>query len=239
MHLSIHHDSDAANAAAAARLSKWLTSPGIRHVMLAGGNSPIQLYGLIANLHLRLDHLQLFVLDEYVGVPDDEPRNCANLIRRTAALPWGVPSAQYFTVRSNAAEAAASVQAHEARIEAAGGLDVIVLGLGQNGHLGFNEPGSPEDSRARLVDLEPISIAANRQWFQGDYAPTRGATVGLRTILAARHVLVLAYGPHKSAAVEAMVRGLRSPNCPASLLQGHPSVHLVLDEAAAHRLKAS
>lgn len=237
MHLSIHHDSDLANAAAAAQFSNWLTSPGIRNVMLAGGNSPIQLYGLIAQRKLRLNHLQLFVLDEYVGVPPDEPRNCANLIRQTATLPWHVPAEQYYTVNSEAAAAAASVQQHEARIEAAGGLDVIVLGLGQNGHLGFNEPGSAEDSRARIVVLEPISIAANRQWFQGDYAPARGATVGLRTILAARHVLVLAYGPHKSAAVEAMVRGPRSSNCPASFLQGHPDVHLVLDEAAAHRLQ--
>ena len=122
---------------------------------------------------------------------------------------------------------------HERKITAAGGLDVIVLGLGQNGHLGFNEPGSAEDSVGRLLDLETISIDANRRWFGGDHAPSKGVTVGMKTILAARHVLIMAHGAHKTAAVKAMVEGPRDPQCPASLLQGHPDTHVFLDEAAA------
>src|SRR6185436_13253059 len=117
------------------------------------------------------------------------------------------------------------------------GLDVLVLGLGQNGHLGFNEPGSAEDSAARVLDLDPISIEANRKWFGGDYAPARGATVGMKTILAARRILIMAYGAHKTVAVKAMVEGPRGPACPASLLQGLPNVHVFLDVAAARDLK--
>ena len=112
----------------------------------------------------------------------------------------------------------------------------MILGLGQNGHLGFNEPGSAENSTARVLELDAISVEANRTWFGGDYAPARGVTVGMKTILAARRILLLAYGPHKAAAAEMMIRGPRTPKCPASLLQGHPQVEIILDHAAAQRL---
>ncbi|MDX1961633.1 MAG: glucosamine-6-phosphate deaminase [Pirellulales bacterium] len=224
-----------ANNAASQQLSAWLTDAATRTVMLAAGNTPLELYRLIAQRQLSLSHLTLFALDEYVGVPLDEPRNCANLLRRTAVQPWGVPESQYHYVSSDPAEAASSVKAHEERIAAAGGLDVLILGLGQNAHLGFNEPGSAEDGPGRLLDLDAISIEANRQWYGGDYAPAQGATVGMKAILAARKILIMAYGPHKRAAVRGMLQGPRGPACPASLLRGHPAVHVYLDEAAVNQ----
>lgn len=222
-----------ANQAAAELLTEWMLQPGVRNVMLAAGNTPLELYQRIGSRGLRSDHLSLHALDEYVGVPVDEPRNCANLIRRTAVEPWGVPMERYFSVSSDPEEAEWSVLDHERRIENAGGLDVVVLGLGQNGHLGFNEPGSKRDCGARVLDLDPISIEANRKWFGGDYAPSRGATIGMRTLLSARRVLVMAYGLHKAAAVKAMVLGPSSPSCPASFLKDHPNTTLFLDTAAA------
>lgn len=239
MKVQVFASPDAANAAAADLFAVWLTTPDTRNVMLAAGNTPLALYRLVAGRGLALSQFSVFALDEYVGVPPDEPRNCANLIRRTAAEPWGVPPERYFTVSSREADALESVRRHEQRIAAAGGLDVLVLGLGQNGHLGFNEPGSAEDSAARVLDLDPVSVEANRQWFGGGYAPARGVTVGMRTILAARRILLLAFGPHKAAAVRAMVEGPPSPQCPASLLQGHPEVHVFLDTAAAAGLRSA
>jgi glucosamine-6-phosphate deaminase len=236
MKTMIFPDRNQANTAAADLLAKWLTAPQTRNVMLPGGNTPLPLYQLVAARNLPMQQLNIFALDEYVGVPLDEPRNCANLIRRTAVEPWSVPSSQYFSISSAEAEAATSVARHEQRIAAAGGLDILVLGLGQNGHLGFNEPGSAEDSPGRVVELDAVSIAANRQWFNGDYVPSRGATAGLKTLLAARHILMLAYGSHKSAAVRAMIEGPRTEQCPASLLQGHRDVHVFLDHAAATAL---
>ena len=108
-----------------------------------------------------------------------------------------------------------------------------MLGLGQNGHLGFNEPGSAPDSRGRVLDLDPVSIAANKKWFSGDYAPAKGATVGLKTILEARRVLILAFGPHKAKAVRGMALEASSDRCPASFLQRHPCVYAFLDKDAA------
>lgn len=234
--LTILPDAAQANAAAADRLASWLTDPATRRIMLAAGNTPLDLYRRIAERHLSLAHLEAFALDEYVGVPVDEPRNCAGLIRRTAIDPWGIPASRYHTIHPQPAEALASVRAHEAKLRDAGGLDVLVLGLGQNGHLGFNEPGSTRDSTARVLDLETISIEANRKWFGGDYAPAQGVTVGLSTILAARHILILAYGTPKAAAVQAMVEGPVSAACPASFLREHPATWVFLDTAAAARL---
>jgi glucosamine-6-phosphate deaminase len=230
---SIHSQPDAANTAAADCLADWLVSPATRNVMVAAGNTPLELYRRIASRRLKLSHLNVFALDEYVGVPIAEPRNCGNLLRRSVAQAWGIPPNQFHAVSSLESDALASVIAHEQLIERAGGLDVIVLGLGQNGHVGFNEPGSTEDSPARVLGLEPVSIEANQQWFGGDYAPAKGATVGLKTILAARHVLIVAYGSPKAAAVKAMIDGPRRADCPASFLQGHADARVFLDEPAA------
>lgn len=233
MNLSISPNKDLANAAAADLLAGWLTAPDTRTVMVAGGNTPLDLYRRVAERRLALANLTVFALDEYVGVPLDQPRNCANLLRRKVADAWGIPADRFFTVSSLEQEALASVQAHERRIAAAGGLDIVVLGLGQNGHLGFNEPGSAPDSTGRILDLDATSIEANREWFGGEYTPTKGVTVGLRTILAARKVLILAFGAHKIAAVKQMVKGPVSVDCPASLLQRHPCVQAFFDEEAA------
>jgi len=235
--VSIHATADEANAAAADCLADWLTDPRTRTFMPAAGNTPLELYRRIAERRISLGALTVFALDEYVGVPLDEPRNCANLMRRCVQEAWRIPADQFHTISSLEAEALASVREHEQKIMAAGGIDVLVLGLGRNGHLGFNEPGSAADSTGRVLDLERISIAANREWFGGDYAPAKGVTVGLKTILAAERILILAFGSHKSAAVQAMVEGDRDVRCPASLLQGHPGVRLFLDQDAAAGLR--
>lgn len=201
--------------------------------MVAGGHTPLPLYQAVAEQDLDAIGLSISVLDEYVGVPRTDPRNCTNLLRATVAKAWRIPPENFFGLSSEEAGAEAAVLDHERRIHATGGLDAIVLGLGKNGHLGFNEPGSAKDSRARVLDLDPISIHANREWFGGEYAPARGATVGLRTILGARRVLLLAFGTAKAEAVHAMVRGPRSSACPASFLQNHPEAHVFLDDLAA------
>jgi glucosamine-6-phosphate deaminase len=234
VHVSVHRTPEDAGAAAADLLAAWL--PDARTAMVAGGASPLDLYRRVAERRLNLGGLEVFVLDEYVGVPTDEPGTCGNLLRSAVADAWGIPPERFHAVSPAASEAPASVRRHEALVAAAGGIDVIVLGLGRNGHLGFNEPGSTAGSVARLVELEPVSVQANREWFGGRHAPAVGATVGLRTVLSARRALVVAFGAHKADALRAMVEGPVSERCPASLLQRHPDTHLFVDEAAAASL---
>ncbi len=237
MKIEVSESPPLANAAAAADLARSLLSPEARSLVVAGGNTPLELYRLIAGRSLSLGRLHIFVLDEYAGVPLEDPRTCTNLLRRTVQEAWKIPPEHFHPLSSLEKEALASVRDEERRIAALGGPDLAVLGIGPNGHLGFNEPGSPADSAARLVDLEPSSVEANRRWFGGEHAPARGATLGLKTILAAKHILLLAYGSSKAEAVKKMVDGPRSERCPASWLQGHPEVKVFLDRAAAARLQ--
>ena len=183
--LSIHATADEANAAAADCLADWLADPATRTFMAAAGNTPLELYRRISERRIPLGALSVFVLDEYVGVPLDEPRNCANLLRRCVQEAWGIPADRFHAISSLEAEALASVCEHERKIAAAGGIDVLVLGLGRNGHLGFNEPYSASNSTGRVLDLDRISVEANREWFGGDSSPQSGRTVGLKTNLTA------------------------------------------------------
>jgi glucosamine-6-phosphate deaminase len=235
--VQIFQDSQSATVFAADWLVHQLTSPGIRNVMLAGGNTPLALYAEVAARRAPLEHLTAFALDEYVGVPLAEPRNCANLILERAVKPWGIPSDRYHTISSIETEAQSSIAAHEEKIKRAGGLDVVILGLGKNGHIGFNEPGSDANVEGRLVPLSEVSINANREWFGGVYAPSMGVTTGMKTILAAEKILLLAFGPAKAAAVAAMLEMPPSASCPASFLQTHPETLIVLDQAAAENLR--
>ncbi|MGE0455270.1 MAG: 6-phosphogluconolactonase [Vicinamibacteria bacterium] len=225
-------DAGAGTLAAADALCGWLEAGLVKRLMLAAGRTPLPLYAEVARRRPGLAGLEVFVLDEYVGVPLEHPRTCSNLLRRHVQQAWGVAPERYHALSSLESDALASVLAHELKLDRAGGLDAIVLGLGTNGHLGFNEPGSDPAGGARVLALEPVSIAANRDWFGGEHAPALGASVGLRTVLGARRALLVAFGAEKAAAVRAMLRGPREAACPASWLRGHPDAHVFLDEAA-------
>ena len=237
MHVHVRDEAEDAVREAAALLDSWIRGGAVKSLMVAGGNTPVPLYEEIARRGVPVNGLHVHVLDEYVGVPRTNPRTCTNLLRRTVAEAWGVEPSRFFGLSSEAQDAEARVLEHERRVADAGGLDGVVLGLGRNGHLGFNEPGSEADTAARVLDLDPVSIQANREWFGGEHAPERGATVGLATILGARHVLLLAFGAAKADAVAAMIRGPRASACPASFLQGHPDAHVFLDRASAIHLE--
>lgn len=172
------------------------------------------------------------VLDEYAGLAPGDRRSLTAWLRKELLDPIGVAPSSLLAFDSQGAADREGARM-EAAIAARGSIDLAIVGLGPNGHLGFNEPGSTADSAARLLDLDTTSIEANRAWFGGDYAPRQGATVGLRTILGSRRVLLLAFGAAKANAVRAMINGPGATSCPASFLQSHPDAHVFLDEAAA------
>jgi glucosamine-6-phosphate deaminase len=234
MHVTIYPSADRASRAAADVLAGWLTDA--RTLVVAGGNSPRELYRLVAELRPPVDQLHVFTLDEYLGVPVEHPGTCANLLRREVADAWGVPVDWFHWLSSRLEDAPAGIAEHERKLAALGGIDAVVLGLGKNGHLGFNEPGSSPDSLGRVLDLTPTSIAANAEWFGGEYAPDKGVTLGLGTLLAARRVLLVAFGPAKADAVHDALVTAPFHGCPASWLQRHFEARLFLDEAAAARL---
>jgi glucosamine-6-phosphate deaminase len=136
------------------------------------------------------------------------------------------------TARDIAAEAAR----YEARIQAAGGIDLQLLGIGANGHIGFNEPGSDFSSRTREVELDEATRLDNAGHFPDRAVPERAITMGIATILEARRIVLLATGKEKAAAIAAAIEGPLTTDCPASALRLHREVHVICDEAAAARL---
>jgi glucosamine-6-phosphate deaminase len=204
---------------------------------LAGGATMELLYArLAADVRveaLPVSDLTFVALDEYVGVLDaDRSSRRAELSRRVLE-PWGIEEDRLHLPPAQEATAA-RLEGFDAAITGLGGVDLQLLGLGENGHIGFNEPGTPWDTTTHLVELSEstrMAVASS----SGGVVPERAVTHGIATILQARRLMLLATGERKAAAVEAAL-GAPSPLCPASALQSHPDVLILVDEAAASRL---
>jgi glucosamine-6-phosphate deaminase len=178
-----------------------------------------------------------FNLDEYVGVAPDHPCSYWRYMREQLFNHVDMAPGAALLPRGDAADPAAEAAAYEATIAAAGGIGLQLLGLGANGHIGFNEPTSSLSSLTRIKTLTHSTRAANARFFdRPEDVPRMAITMGIGTILNADEVLLLAYGEGKAAAAAAMIEGPLSASCPASALQMHRKAVVVLDEAAASRL---
>ena len=210
---------------------------------LATGSSPMAIYDELA---ARCDaglvsfrQARGFTLDEYVGLPADHPQRYRNVIdtafaSRVDFAPGAVKGPDGLT-----ADIPAACAAYENAIREAGGVDLQILGIGTDGHIAFNEPGSSLASRTRIKTLTRQTRIDNARFFGGDVesVPTHCLTQGLATIMEARHVILVATGRRKAEAVHQLVEGPVSAMWPASILQHHPHVTVLLDDAAARRLQ--
>ncbi|BBZ31841.1 glucosamine-6-phosphate deaminase [Mycolicibacterium confluentis] len=210
---------------------------------LATGSSPVAIYDELAARYaagtLSFAAARAFTLDEYVGLPADHPETYRNVIdavfvSRVDFAPGAVQGPDGL-----AADIPAACAAYEAAIADAGGVDLQILGIGTDGHIGFNEPGSSLASRTRIKTLARQTRIDNARFFDDDIdaVPTHCLTQGLATIMDARHVVLVAIGENKAEAVEHLVEGPVSARWPATILQHHRHVTVLLDEDAAHRLQ--
>jgi glucosamine-6-phosphate deaminase len=207
---------------------------------LPTGSTPRPLYAELVRRH-REDRLSFarattFNLDEYLGLPPDHPSSFRRYIDDALVRHVDLAPDRVHAPDGAAADVAAACAAYEAAIDAAGGLDLVLLGLGEDGHIAFNEPGSSLGSRTRIKTLSAGTRAANQPAFGATSVPRHAITVGIATILAARRCLLLATGAHKAAAVALAVEGPLAGRCPASALQLHPHATVLCDEPAASRL---
>jgi glucosamine-6-phosphate deaminase len=207
---------------------------------LATGSTPLGTYRELIDRHRR-DGLsfaaaQAFLLDEYVGLPASHPESYHSVIRRefTDSVDFAAGAVHGL---DGSAYPAAEAARYDASISAAGGVDVQILGIGTDGHIGFNEPMSSLASRTRIKTLTAQTRRDNARFFAGlDEVPEHVLTQGLGTIRQARHLLLLGLGEAKADAVAAAVEGPVAAVCPASALQLHPHVTVLLDTPAASRL---
>lgn len=175
-----------------------------------------------------------FNLDDYVGVPPQHPASFPRFMNETLFDKVDVDRSRTFMPDGNASDLAREAAAFEAAIATAGGIDLQLLGIGSNGHIAFNEPGSDFASRTRLVSLAASTQVANQGPFAGgETLPEFGITMGIGTILEARRIILIATGAGKATAVARAVKGPLDPACPASILRTHRDAIMLCDRAAA------
>lgn len=209
---------------------------------LATGSTPLGLYREWIAMHktegLDFSGITTFNLDEYVGLPPEHPASYHHFMRANFFDAVNLNADRIHVPDGMAADIPAFCTSYEAAIRAAGGIDLQVLGLGRDGHIGFNEPSSSLSSRTRLKTLTPDTLAANRRFFSGgETVPHHVITMGVGTIMEARTCLLLAFGEAKAKAVAVMIEGPITAMVPASILQMHPQVIAIIDEPAASLLE--
>lgn len=210
---------------------------------VATGSSPVGIYDelgrRVSSGRVSLTQARVFMLDEYVGLGADHPQRYRNVVQRDFVAKVDIDPDAVTGPDGGAEDLPAACAAYETAIADAGGVDLQVLGIGTDGHIAFNEPGSSLASRTRIKTLTGQTRADNARFFDGDVraVPRHCLTQGIGTILDARHLLLVANGRHKAEAVHHLVEGPVSAMWPATALQLHPHVTVVVDQAAASRLQ--
>lgn len=209
---------------------------------VATGSSPVLIYDELVRRHvekgLSFAHAKAFMLDEYVGLPIDHPERYRNVIERQLASRLDFAPGAVQGPDGNAVDLPAACGAYEEMIVDAGGVDVQLLGIGTDGHIAFNEPASSLASRTRVKMLTEQTRVDNARFFDSlEQVPHYCVTQGLGTIMDAAHLLLVANGPAKAEAVAQLVEGPISAMWPATVMQWHPHVTVLLDEAAAAGLR--
>ncbi|MEZ5932228.1 MAG: glucosamine-6-phosphate deaminase [Alphaproteobacteria bacterium] len=241
MKVLIKDSEELAIADTARRLAEQVRHDPRSTLGLATGGTMTPVYLELARLHreegLSFAGITSFNLDEYVGLSPQHPQSYRQDMEQRLFAHVDIAAERTHLPAGDADDPEAEAEAYEKKVEAAGGIDLQLLGIGENGHIGFNEPSSSLGSSTRIKRLAPSTIAANRRFFEhGEPLPTHAITVGIGTIMRAKNILMLAIGEKKAEAVRAMVEGPVSAFCPASALQYHPKVTLLLDPAAASAL---
>ena len=237
MELIVRPDAEGVAEEGAQRIAAALAEEPALPIAVATGNTPIATYARLAAMQAAgeadASRLAAFQLDAYRGTPDDDPRSLWGWMRRAFVEPLGLRPDQVERLDADAEDPEAEGARFDARIAEKGGLGLAVLGLGPNGHLGFNEPPSPPDAPSRAVRLTPESVTSNAAYWGGeDRVPREAMTMGMGALLGARRVLLLVSGAHKHRVLRAAVEGPVTPDLPASFLQRHPGAVVVADRAA-------
>lgn len=244
MRVVIEPTAKAVSRNAAGRLAALVRSRPDCVLGLATGQTMVEVYRELVRRHredgLSLGGVKTFNLDEYVGVAPEDPRSFHHFMLRHLVAPTDLRPEAAHVPDGHASDLFAEAERYEGAIAEAGGLDLQLLGLGRNGHLGFNEPGSSLKSLTRVKALTRETLEANREDLGAEQhappSPNAAITMGLGTILSARACILLALGEAKADAVVAMIEGPVTARLPASALQMHRDVVVLLDEPAASKL---
>jgi len=242
MEIIIQPNAQAAAASAARYVARVLKEKPEGVLGLATGSTPLPLYETLIGMHqakeLDLSRITTFNLDEYVGLAGDHPASYCHFMHEHFFQHLPIEAARIHIPDGMARDIPSACAAYEDAIREAGGIDIQVLGIGSDGHIGFNEPSSSLVSRTRLKTLTERTVSDNAIYFQpGETVPRHVLTMGVGTIMDCRRIAMLAFGDAKAEAVAGMVEGPVTASVPASILQMHQECKVFLDEKAAARLE--
>ena len=210
---------------------------------LPTGSSPLGMYRALVAAHqagrVSFEHVVTFNMDEYVGIPEEHPESYHTFMWKNFFQHIDIKKENVHILNGNASDLEAECKAYEAAIEAVGGIDLFLGGIGPDGHIAFHEPGSSLSSRTRIKTLTTDTIIANSRFFGGDVnqVPKTALTVGVATVMSAREVLILVNGHGKARALQQAVEGSINQMWTITALQLHPKGIIVCDEAACIELK--
>ncbi len=212
---------------------------------LCTGSTPIETYAELARMvkagEVSFKNVISFNMDEYVGLPENHPESYHSFMHHNLFDHIDEPAENIHILNGNAPNLEAECEAYEKAIAAAGGFDLFLGGIGEDGHMAFNEPFSPLNSHTRVVTLTEDTRIVNSRFFGGDMnqVPKQALSVGVETVTSSKEVIILAFGPKKARAVKDAIEGPYSHVCTASALQRHEDGIFVIDEAAAGELKVN
>lgn len=234
----IVRDPTEAGSVAASIFAQQITTNPATVLGLATGSTPLTTYAALAAAvaegPIDVSGVRGFALDEYLGVPPEHPESYRSVITREVVEPLGLNPDYVFTPRGTGPGVTQAGAEYEAMIAEAGGVDIQILGIGSNGHVGFNEPGSSLASSTRIKALAEQTRKDNSRFFSSpEEVPTHCITQGLGTILRAKQLVLLAFGANKAQAVAAALEGPVSSAVPGSVIQQHARATVIIDEAAA------
>jgi glucosamine-6-phosphate deaminase len=243
MEIIIKENGKVASEAAARVVARLVHEKPNAVIGLATGSTPLVLYRELIRLHkeegLDFSAVSTFNLDEYIGLPKDHEQSYHKFMWDNLFSHINIKPENVHIPDGMANDVPAFCAEYERKIVAAGGIDIQVLGIGSDGHVGFNEPTSSFASRTRIKTLTQQTVADNARFFEGDESrvPKHCITMGIGTIMDARMNLMLVFGENKADAIAATVEGPVAAIMPASILQHHPNAKVFIDEAAASKLK--
>jgi len=240
--LTVVPDEGAMSTLAADELAEVARRSPEAAVAVPTGTTPLGMFDeLVARVRrdeLDLSRLHVYCLDEYVGVGPDDPNSLTGWLQRAFLEPAGIGPVRVHALPATDPDPAAAAARYEAELAARGGLELAVLGLGPNGHVAYNEPGSAADSRTRVVELTPQSIEQASAYWEGAVPiPDRALTVGVGTLLEARRIVLIVSGEGKAEVLRRTLQEPPSAEIPASWLRlAGDRLRVIADEAAASRL---
>src|SRR5690606_7496654 len=207
----------------------------IKTLGLATGGTPLKLYAKMREAKLDVSNVSTVNLDEYVGLPADSPQSYHYYMEQELFSTLNFK--ETFLPNGMAEDLDAECERYE-QILSDHPVDLQVLGIGTNAHIGFNEPGTPFSTKTHVVELTQETKDANKRYFEREEdVPTHAVSMGIASIMAVKKIVLLAFGESKADAIQQMVEDPVTEDCPASVLQNHPNVTVIVDEAAASKLK--